>query len=63
MTPLSLAVRRVLAAMYEINMNFDGENSALAAAAFRAVSQDMHFGGKAQIDAIAAELGGKFTNH
>jgi hypothetical protein len=33
MTPLSPAAQAVLDTMYEINMDFNGENSALAAAA------------------------------
>jgi hypothetical protein len=40
-TPLSPAVQAVLDAMYGINMDFNDENSALAAAALRAAADRM----------------------
>ena len=39
MTKLSPAAQAVLDAMYEVNMDFDGENATLAAAALEAVAK------------------------
>jgi len=41
MTDLSPAAQAVLDAMYGINMDFNGENSALAAAAIRAAADQV----------------------
>jgi len=58
-TPRSPA-NHVLKSMYEINMDFNGENAALAAAALRAAASQMEFVQDAQpLHAIAAELEGQ----
>ena len=41
MTKLSPAAQAVLDAMYEVNMDFDGENATLAAAALRAAADQV----------------------
>jgi len=49
MIELSPAAQAVLDAMYEVNMDFDGENATLAAAALRAAA-----------DQVVPELSGGF---
>jgi len=41
MTELSPAAQAVLDAMYEVNMDFDGENATLAAAALEAAADEV----------------------
>ena len=41
MTDLSPAAQAMLDAMYEVNMDFDGENATLAAAALEAVADQV----------------------
>jgi len=41
MTELSPAAQAVLDTMYEVNMDFDGENATLAAAALRAAADQV----------------------
>jgi len=70
---LSPSAQAVLDSMYEVNMDFNDENHALAAAALRAVADqvvppdpcgddcciDLCVGIRAELLAIAAELEGK----
>ena len=51
MPELSPAAQAVLDAMYEVNMDFDGENATLAAAAIEALADQV-----VPLLAIAAEL-------
>jgi hypothetical protein len=44
MTELSPAAQAVLDAMYEVNMDFDGENATLAAAALQAAAEQLAYG-------------------
>ncbi len=58
-TPLSPA-KHVLKRMYEINMDFNGRNAALAAAALRAAAPQMEFVPDVlRLHAIVAELEGQ----